>query len=118
MLAQMLPRDTLYWIFLKQTAKQICKKRACIRNWLERSGLYFCYQLLQTTCFEWRQAGCHFVHHTSQGPNIRLKAIDTIIVEKLWRHVVRCAILSLWAILSLLPLSCIVVLAVFAGQVS
>ena len=73
-------------------------------------SLNLCDQLLQATCFEGWQSSCHLIEDTAKCPDVRLVTVDTLIVEKLWRHVVRRAILALGA--AFLPILVLVILIV------
>ena len=92
MLSQMLPRNTLHWIFLEQTAQKIREKGRSIGNRLVRPALDLSDKLLETTGFEGRQARCHLIEDTTQGPDIRLETVNALIVKEFGRHVVRSAI--------------------------
>ena len=101
-LAQMLPRDPLHWVLLQQPAQQIREQWRSSRDWLIWSGLNLCDQLLQSTGFKWRQAGCHFVENAAEGPDVRLETVNAFFVEKLRGHVVRGAIFALWSVFTIL----------------
>ena len=70
---------------------------------------------METAGLERRQSSRHLIHDTSERPNVRLEAVDALVVEELWRHVIRRAIFALGAIL--LPLSLIIVVLALLAEV-
>ena len=97
-LPQMLPVNALHWVFFEESRQQIVENRGETLHLGCLGFAYLLYQILQACRVKGRLSCCQLVQYASKSPNIRVKAVNTIVLEQFWSHIVRCSTLGLLAL--------------------
>jgi hypothetical protein len=98
-LAEVLPVDTLHWVFFEASSQQVVEYRRETLNLRSFLFTYLLDQIFQPSGIEGRFPCSELIEDAAKCPDVRVEAVHTVILEEFWCHVVRSptfGFLPLW----------------------